>query len=529
MVDSLDTKKSVENLAQPSSIEKTPKTAEKTTEAQKFDVDNFLKQIQSFDKNTTIKDKKLAKKELLKQNENELIKQIWTKEFENKIKKARQNPTNSENAYVLQIYAKYALKDESVSVDGIYGKQTNTVLRYVQSEWIGWVKREVTLTAEQRNKINSYKEQYEKFKTSQDEAQKIAQENASKDSEDVSWENHAKIEEVTNKVINENPQISKYINTGKEFQDSFSFTNNELKKLISDEEIQNMMPQKMRKYFERDEIKKDILESENFPKWKKERILKRLENQKKIVDGIIAKRCAEIQANLFKQAKENAVRWCLHVLEELVDQTVFSWSQKEQFWMILANAKPEDINFDENNLTVSSMINGKKIELDYNIIDGSLSMTELLHKENWWIIVWDETKKQMIITKKLPSFEDLIKESHTNISSKIWENCTQQWDIQDAFLWTREPEIKDKNIQKEVIAKNLSKNIITNELAKIFDEKDKKIIWEAKKDSYEYKLYDIFFHTFSEENYKTKDMIMLDVYKRQHIWKMNKPNQYRTN
>jgi hypothetical protein len=34
----------------------------------------------------------------------------------------------------LQVYAKYILKDETVTVDGIYGKQTDTVLKYVQTE-----------------------------------------------------------------------------------------------------------------------------------------------------------------------------------------------------------------------------------------------------------------------------------------------------------------------------------------------------------------------------------------------------------
>jgi hypothetical protein len=44
----------------------------------------------------------------------------------------------------------------------------------------------VTLTAEQRSKINSYKEKYDEFKKAQDEAQKIAQEKANQETEDFS-------------------------------------------------------------------------------------------------------------------------------------------------------------------------------------------------------------------------------------------------------------------------------------------------------------------------------------------------------
>ena len=38
------------------------------------------------------------------------------------LKEAKKNPTG--NALVLQLYGKYYLKDDSISVDGIYGNQT---------------------------------------------------------------------------------------------------------------------------------------------------------------------------------------------------------------------------------------------------------------------------------------------------------------------------------------------------------------------------------------------------------------------
>jgi hypothetical protein len=57
----IDTQKSqntVENQVQLPSTTETPKTTENTTEVQNFDIDDFFKQLQALDKDTSIKDKK---------------------------------------------------------------------------------------------------------------------------------------------------------------------------------------------------------------------------------------------------------------------------------------------------------------------------------------------------------------------------------------------------------------------------------------------------------------------------------------
>lgn len=486
-------------------------------------------------KGLTRDQKQLETKKIFSENKNALESYFAIPALkEKKISAARSAPTHKENVYILQIFGKAYLSDDIV-IDGIYGKQTEGVLRFAQWKWI-WGKEIVN--EQSKESIKKYEERYQQIveKTGASAGQK-KEEQANADSKEQKNKIDLSKKNVTGDALFKNNEgIGKFVlESGKDdvSVDSLPQSDKVYKKYISNTEYAWFLATAFSELGINNTKDQDAYAKCFDQQWNKKSDNQKLNKLSAVDDKVkeqTSKRCEEIKKELAINSnqilKKECAAWFINfVKSEIGEKFAIDFNSFDM-------QKDLEFPWKDNCLKMTAHVqweNDDVSDIDYRYYPrtGERSVTEIIHKNEGKGIEIDKTmNEQKLTTFPWPKWNDILDKGKAAIPVALNNaNTLEQFKDNLSKKVSDCPVSKDPLAEK-MIEKAWRKNHAMRKIIDVmwYDPKQIDVSSERRNGSM-YKLFDMLYCSL---NYYTADenkkfIALTEEFKNDVLLKYNNP------
>ena len=452
-----------------------------------------------------------------------------------KISAARSAPQVKDNVYLLQIFGKSCLSDD-IAIDGIYGQQTESVLRFTQREGIGGKKIEWTYTAWQQTRVENYTSKYKQvlekivFSTEQ-ETTSHTDRKAQTNKVDLS-----KKDVSGDALLKNNEGIGKFVldsNKDDIGVDNLPQSEGIYKKYISEREYAGFLSTAFSELWISDKKDQDAYARCFNKQWDKindNEKLSKLNAVDKRVKEQTSKRCGEIKKEIATNSnqilrKEIAAWFVNFVKSEIGDKFVMDFSSFDI-------QKDLEFPWTDNCLKMTAHIkweNGSTSDIVYKSYPWTWerSTTEIIHKNAGKGIEIDKVNnEQKLAAFPWPKWDDLLSHGKKAITTELDRASTMDQFKNSLWKSIREYSVPKDPLAEKMIENAWEKNHAMKKILEVmwYDTKEINLSSERKNSSM-YKLFDMLYYSL---NYYTADenkkfIALTEEFKNDVLLKYNNP------
>lgn len=415
--------------------------------------------------------KKMNLQKYTAEHEEELKQLFNTPEWDKLLYEARRNYNSKDIAkqtksnYILQIYAKYKLQDNEISLDGKWGQQTITTLRYLQSEGIWWEKVQwVTITETQKKKIEEYKKNV--VEKAKDIVNPFAN-NSSSDTKPIETiQNNTSNSHVTvfsewvPSIANKMQEINEHAITidWLSQEDPSSFLSDEEKNKVQQETVNTIVsnPKDQKKYLNYIQTANPSIQIDIDPN-----IVSQINTA---IKNTIEKQATGKKEMISKYCKKEAYMTCLEWFENLLNGFHSDPAQIDTWKKDLQSVDPNSVDFSWGNLRMNIGSWMERLSFSYDMYTGIISATQLVDKDPTTGNIWVKNPQPRTLIQNIDPL-DVIERSiqgeivgkDNSILSQFDQIQEQAWFIKNDFInkLTEQEPIISKTVESHYVYKNL--------------------------------------------------------------------------